>query len=243
MPAEESLQKINSFRWYGVRSCLFMTRAIIFANGRMQDPPIILSHRQPSDLIIAADGGTHHCKSLGITPDVIIGDLDSLDPNEVTAYQQAGVEIHQYPIRKDETDLELVLQYTLKQGVSELYIIGALGERWDMTVANILLMAHTMFSGLKIRMLDGSQELVLLRGDDQIDLLGQPGYQLSLIPLAGDAHGVTTHGLEYSLNDESLYFASTRGVSNVFLHDHAQVIVRKGILLCILNRIAILPTS
>lgn len=214
-----------------------MKRAIIFANGRMQDPPDILSKRQPSDLIIAADGGTHHCKSLGITPNIIIGDFDSLDPKEVITYQQAGVEIYQYPIRKDETDLELVLQFTMKQEISELYIIGALGERWDMTVANILLMAHPMFTRLKIRLLDGSQELVLLRGEDQIELHGQPGFQLSLIPLAGDAHGITTHGLEYSLNDESLYFASTRGVSNVFLHDHAQVIVKEGVLLCILNRI------
>jgi len=203
----------------------------------MQDPPDILSKRQPSDLIIAADGGTHHCKSLGITPNIIIGDFDSLDPKEVITYQQAGVEIYQYPIRKDETDLELVLQFTMKQEISELYIIGALGERWDMTVANILLMAHPMFTRLKIRLLDGSQELVLLRGEDQIELHGQPGFQLSLIPLAGDAHGITTHGLEYSLNDESLYFASTRGVSNVFLHDHAQVIVKEGVLLCILNRI------
>jgi thiamine pyrophosphokinase len=214
-----------------------MKRAIIFANGLMEDPPEILLDRQPSDLIIAADGGTHHCKSLGITPNVIIGDFDSLDPKEVTTYQQAGVEIYQYPIRKDETDLELVLQFTMKREFTEIYIIGALGMRWDMTIANILLIAHPMFSRLKIRLLNGSQELILLRGEDQIDLHGQPGYQLSLIPLAGDAHGVTTNGLEYSLNDESLYFASTRGVSNVFLFDHAQVIIKEGVLLCILNRI------
>ena len=214
-----------------------MKRAIIFANGRMEDPPEILSDRQPSDLIIAADGGTHHCKSLGITPNVIIGDFDSLDPKELTTYQQAGVEIYQYPMRKDETDLELVMQFILKQEVTDIYIIGALGERWDMTIANILLIAHPMFSRLKIHLLDGSQELVLLHGEDQINLHGQSGYQLSLIPLAGDAHGVTTHGLEYSLNNETLYFASTRGVSNVFLHDHAQVIIKEGVLLCILNRI------
>ncbi len=212
-----------------------MKRAIIFANGRMEYLPNIVSDRQPSDLIIAADGGTHHCKSLGITPNFIIGDFDSLDPIEVNTYQQAGVKIFQYPIHKDETDLELVLQFAMKQEVSEVYIIGALGERWDMTVANIMLMAHPMFSRLKIRLQDGSQELVLLRGEDQIEIHGQPGYQLSLIPLAGDALGVTTHGLEYPLNDETLYFGATRGVSNVFLHAHAQVIVREGVLLCIVN--------
>lgn len=213
-----------------------MKRAIIFANGRMEGPPEFVKDLHPSDLIIAADGGTHHCKSLGITPNVIIGDFDSLDPKEVTSYQQTGVEIIQYPIHKDETDLELVLQFTLKQDVTEVYIIGGLGARWDMTVANILLIAHPMFSRLKIRLLDGSQELVLLRGDEQIELHGRPGYQISLIPLAGDAYGITTHGLEYPLNDETLFFGSPRGVSNVFLQDHAQVFIREGVLLCILNR-------
>jgi len=213
-----------------------MKRAIIFANGRMGDPPKIVSDRRPSDLIIAADGGTHHCKSLGITPNVIIGDFDSLDPKEVATYQQLGVEIFQHPIHKDETDLELVLQFTLKNEISEVHVIGALGERWDMTLANIMLMAHPMYSRLKIRLLDGSQELVLLHGEDQIEIHGKPGYQLSLIPLAGDTLGVTTHGLEYPLTDETLYFGSTRGVSNVFIHDYAQVFVREGVLLCILNR-------
>jgi len=213
-----------------------MKRAIIFANGRMEAPPQIISDIQPSDLIIAADGGTLHCKLLGITPNVIIGDFDSLDPKDVSAYQQAGTQIFQHPIHKDETDLELVLQFTVKREMNEVYIIGALGERWDMTVANIMLMAHPIYSRLKIRLLDGFQELVLLHGEDQIEIHGLPGYLLSLIPLAGDAIGITTQGLEYPLNDETLYFGSTRGVSNVFLQELARVIVRKGVLLCVLNR-------
>lgn len=214
-----------------------MKRAIVFANGMMVNPPEIISERQPSDLIIAADGGTHHCSSLGITPNVIIGDFDSLDPNEVTDYQHAGVEVIQYPVHKDEIDLELVLQFIMNQEISEVYIIGALGDRWDMTLANIMLMAHPKYCRLKIRLLDGSQELVLLRGEDQIEIHGQSGYQLSLIPLAGEVFGVTTYGLEYPLNDETLYFGSTRGVSNVFVHDNAQVIIREGTLLCIVNKV------
>ena len=208
-----------------------MKRAIIFANGRMEAPPPIIKNINSSDLIIAADGGTHHCKSLGITPNVIIGDFDSLDPKDVTIYQQAGVEIIQYPAHKDETDLELALQLALKNEVTHVFIIGALGDRWDMTIANVLLAAHPEFSQLTIRLLDGSQELTILRGEGQIDIAGRPGSILSLIPIAGDAHGITTHGLEYPLNNETLYFGTSRGVSNVFLHAHAKVIIREGILL------------
>jgi thiamine pyrophosphokinase len=213
-----------------------MKRAIVFANGRMEVPPELVTHIHTSDLIIAADGGTQHCKSLGITPDVIIGDFDSLDSKEVIAYQQAGVETIQFPIRKDETDLELALQYTLKQEVTEVFIIGALGARWDMTVANILLTGHPMFSRLKIRLLDGSQEITLLRGKGQSDFQGRSGDLISLLPIAGDAHGITTQGLEYPLNDETLNFGSSRGVSNVYLQEHARVSVREGLILCILTR-------
>ncbi len=208
-----------------------MKRAIIFANGRMDAPPPILNDIHDSDLIIAADGGTHHCKSYGITPNVIIGDLDSLNSTDLSAYRQAGVEILQYPSHKDETDLELALQLTLKHEVTQVYIIGALGARWDMTIANVLLPAHSNFSQLSIHLVDGSQELVILRGKGQLKINGKPGYSISLIPIAGDVLGITTHGLEYPLNNETLYFGTARGVSNVFITDIAEVIITDGILL------------
>jgi thiamine pyrophosphokinase len=213
-----------------------MKRAIIFVNGRMETPPPIVREINPSDLIIAADGGTQHCKLLGITPNVIIGDFDSLDPKDVILYKQAEVEIIQYPAHKDETDLELALQLTLKRNITQVFIIGALGDRWDMTISNVLLAAHTEFSQLSIRLQDSSQELAILHGEGQLDIAGKPGSIISLIPIAGDAHGIITHGLEYPLNNETLYFGTSRGVSNVFLHAHGKVIIREGILLiCTMN--------
>jgi thiamine pyrophosphokinase len=213
-----------------------MKRAFIFANGRMEAPPPILKGINPSDLIIAADGGTRHCKSLDLKPNVIIGDLDSLDSGDITTYQQAGVEIIQHPSHKDETDLELALQLAMEYEITQVYIIGGLGARWDMTFANVLLAAHPMFSQLAIRLQDGSQELVILRGKGQIKIDGKPGIPISLIPIAGDALGITTYGLEYPLSNETLYFGSPRGVSNSIQSDHAQVIITEGILLiCLQN--------
>jgi thiamine pyrophosphokinase len=203
----------------------------------MEAPPPIVQEINPSDLIIAADGGTHHCKLLGIRPNIIIGDFDSLDPQDVVIYQQAGVEIIKFPTHKDETDLELALRQALQYEVTHVFIIGALGGRWDMAIANVLLATHPEFSQLTIRYLDGSQELVILRGEGQIKITGRPGSIISLIPIAGDAHGITTHGLEYSLNNGTLYFGTSRGISNVFLRSHAKVIIREGILLlCLMNR-------
>ena len=212
-----------------------MKRAVIFANGRMETPPPFIRDINESDLIIAADGGTQHCKSLGITPNVIIGDLDSTDSNDLATYQQAGVKIIQHPSHKDETDLELALLLTLQFEILQVYVIGALGARWDMTIANVLLLANPKFSRLSIHLLDGSQELIILRGNDQLKIKGKAGALISLLPIAGDVLGITTHGLEYPLNHETLYFGATRGVSNIFTNDHAELSVTEGILLICLQ--------
>jgi thiamine pyrophosphokinase len=212
-----------------------MKRAFIFANGKVDEPPTILRSIGPDDLIIAADGGIHHSQALGITPHIIIGDFDSLEEEDVSAYERAGVETVRYPRHKDETDLELALQLALKKSVDEVFVIGALGARWDMTIANILLLAYPGFANMRLHLLDGKQEFILLRGKEQVKIHSQVGGPVSLIPLAGDALGVTTHGLEYPLTDESLYFGSPRGVSNICLKDHAQIELGEGLLLIIYN--------
>jgi thiamine pyrophosphokinase len=212
-----------------------MKRAVIFANGKMENPPPFIDEILSDDLIIAADGGTLHCKALRIKPNVIIGDFDSLAPNDVSSYQQAGVEIVPYPTHKDETDLELALKYALTHEVTQTYIIGALGNRWDMTVSNILLGAQGEFSQLSIHLLDGLDELIILRGNHHYDIDGRSGDTLSLVPLGGDAHRITTHGLVYPLANETLFFGSSRGVSNTIISDRAQVIIEEGVLLLCLS--------
>jgi thiamine pyrophosphokinase len=214
-----------------------MRRAIIIANGRMEKPPNLASYIQASTLIIAVDGGIHNCISLGIRPNVIIGDFDSIESDDLTVYRDSGMNIIRYPTHKDETDLDLALRYAMNREVSEMIIIGGLGARWDMTIANILLIAHPMYTGVNIRLLDGSQELFLLTAGNHSVVKGQPGDTLSLIPLVGDVSGVITNGLEYPLSDETLQFGSSRGVSNVLILDQAHIFFRQGLLLCILNRV------
>jgi thiamine pyrophosphokinase len=213
-----------------------MPRAIIFANGWMNLPSGFLNSFDGSDFIIAADGGAKHCDSLGITPDVIIGDFDSLESERLSSYQQNGVEVKKYPTSKDDTDLELALKLAIERGYEEVFVIAALGDRWDMSIANILLLAKPAISKLNIHLLDGSKELFLIRGECQIEIQSIVGSRLSLLPLAGDASGITTRGLEYPLENETLYFGSSRGVSNVFIQNSALIKVRKGLLLCIYDK-------
>jgi len=102
-------------------------QALIVANGVMQIPPDISLLLQASSLIVAADGGVNNCKLLAVEPNIIIGDHDSVDPGEANAFRAKGVEVIQYPARKDETDLELALHYALNRGITDIYILGGLG--------------------------------------------------------------------------------------------------------------------
>lgn len=209
-------------------------RAVIFANGPLKDPQDARHVLQEDDLLIAANGGARHCLNIGLTPDILIGDFDSLTQHELTSLEDTGMQIIQHPAKKDYTDLELAVRHAVSLGLDEILVIGALGARWDQTIANILLPVINDLSGIRMRMIDGDQEVTLMRDEDRLTLHGGIGDILSLIPLGGDAIGVTTEGLEYALDDETLYFGATRGISNVMLEEKAEVQLRSGYLLCIM---------
>jgi thiamine pyrophosphokinase len=209
-------------------------RAVIFANGNLSQPSSVRSLLEPDDLLIAADGGAVHMQALNLLPKVAIGDFDSLDAERLIALENAGVKIFRFPKEKDLTDLELALQYAQSQGIRDVLILGALGNRWDQTLANLLLPAAAAYADLFVRLVDENQEMTLIRAGQTLQLDGQAGDTFSLIPLAGDATGINTQGLEYPLKRESLSFGKTRGVSNMLLGNSASVSLENGMLLCVL---------
>ena len=207
-------------------------RAVIFANGLLNNLDSAREVILEDDLLIAADGGARHCLKLGFIPKILIGDFDSLNDNELASLQSAGTEIIRHPAQKDYTDLEIALRHAQSLGVVEILVMGALGARWDQTMANLLLPVTADFFDVHIRLIDGSQEVMLLRGGNTLNIHGQGGDIVSLIPLGGNAYGITTHGLEYPLDGETLFFGATRGVSNVLLNEDATIQLRDGLLLC-----------
>jgi len=209
-------------------------RAVIFANGVFGQPQHIRSLLRPEDYIIAADGGARYCLSLGLHPRLVLGDFDSLEPQSLERLRSAGVMLRRYPPAKDETDLELALSAALQAGADEALILGALGGRWDMTLGNILLLAHPDFRTVRITLVDGPQEIFLLPEGRPAKIRGAAGDTVSLLPLGGDARGVTTCGLQYPLQNGVLRFGAARGVSNVLLRSPAQVLVQSGLVVCII---------
>jgi thiamine pyrophosphokinase len=110
-------------------------------------------------------------------------------------------------------------------------VFGALGARWDMSIANILLLTLPEFSGVKF--IEGNQEITLLRGSDKQIFHGKKGDTLSLTALDNEVKGITLSGLEYPLKDGILRLGSTRGISNVFIENSATVFLKHGLLLCV----------
>lgn len=208
-------------------------RALIFANGEFNHPETVREYLRNDDLLIGADGGTRHLQALGLTPDVLIGDFDSLSPDMIASLKMQGVETIRHSDHKDYTDLELALRLAAERGVKQALVFGAVGARWDQTLANLLLPAAAGLDQVEIRLIDGPQEVALLSGGGSIQIHGHAGDTFSLIPIGGDAVGITTENLEYPLDGDTLNFGETRGVSNVLLAEKGSVSLQKGSLLCI----------
>jgi len=209
--------------------------AVIVANGTPTDPVADQKQVPPGALIIAADGGADYCRALDVVPDVIIGDMDSINGNlEASDFQ--GVEIIRHPARKDATDLELAIRLALDRGAQMITILGALGGRWDMSVGNLLLMTLPELKTIPVKFIDGRQEISLLTGPGHAVFNGQSGDTLSLIPVGPAAICVSLQGLAYALENETLTCGSTRGISNVLQGRQATVSLKNGSLLCVLIR-------
>lgn len=209
-------------------------RAVLFSNGLISNAMAARRLIQPGDFIIAVDGGTYHALSLGLTPAVIIGDMDSLAADTLAQVQASGSKLIQYPPDKNETDLELAIQFALQQGYQQIIVVAALGGRLDQTLGNITLLADPHLAHVDIRLDDGVESAFFIR--DQAAITGDPGDVVSLIPWAGPVTGVSTEDLRWSLDDETLEHHRTRGISNEMLGQRAVVRIHSGLLLLIHRR-------
>ncbi len=206
-------------------------RAVIFANGMLERPDLATRLLHPGDYLISADGGLRHLRALGVTPRLLVGDLDSISPQDEQWLRERPVEVRRFPVDKDFTDLELALQAALQKGCEAILVVAALGGRLDQALANIALLSLPALRGVDVSLDDGVTEVRLI--EHSLTIHGTPGDTVSLLPLGDAAQGVVTHDLKYPLKAETLTIGQTRGISNVMLKDSAAVDVAAGRLLCV----------
>lgn len=210
---------------------LMRKNAVLFINGDVESYDFIDEYINEKTFLVAVDGGLRHVLDLDLLPQLLIGDLDSVSPEQIDFLTGKGVEIKRFPVEKNETDLELALIEAVKRGYTEIFLVGALGGRIDQCLANLFLLQMPELAATKVIVVDEAQELFVIRGQAQFS--GQPGDMVSLLPLTDCAEGVTTRGLRYPLSNETLYPDRSRGISNEMLESSASVALSKGILLCV----------
>ncbi len=186
---------------------------------------------QSGDLVIAADGGANWCVAWGWLPDLVVGDMDSVDAPVAEQLRSAGVPFVQHPVEKDETDLELALRAAIDRGADEIIVAAALGGRIDHTLGNLALLALPLLANVQVRMVDGGQSIALVR--QQLTVAGAAGDTLSLIPFGGDARDVSVVGVRWPLDDADLPVGPSLGISNRLIGPLAEVTVRAGALLVV----------
>jgi thiamine pyrophosphokinase len=206
--------------------------ALLIVGGPTDLPVDFISYRERADIVICVDGGAECAASLSLVPDYLIGDFDSISADLLAEYERLGVDIRRYPARKNETDLELAMDLALEKDSRTLYLLNSLGGRWDMSLANILLTSSEKYAGINVYHVGAASVMrVLHPGINQ--MCNRKDRLISLLPLAGEATGITLSGFEYPLVGETLEFGSTRGVSNRIKSETASIELTKGVLLCV----------
>lgn len=183
---------------------------------------------QENDFILAADGGLNHLKRLGITPNEILGDFDSL------GYAPIGANV--FPVEKDDTDAMLAARRGLELGFREFLFYGSLdGPRLDHTMANFQTLQFLADNGATGYLIGNTYLATVIKNETLIFPAGAEGI-LSLFCLGPDANGVTIEGLHYPLQNGTLTSGFPLGVSNHFTGRQARITVSQGSLLCLWDR-------
>ncbi|WP_052045358.1 thiamine diphosphokinase [Peptostreptococcus sp. MV1] len=210
--------------------------ACLVLNGQLDDYDYIrdVVNYNKYELIIAVDGGANHLYKMGIMPNYILGDLDSIDEEIRKYYESSEVVFKKFPTKKDETDAELAVWLVEEEGLLGIDIYGALGGRIDHELANIQLLYYILERGMYPRIISENEEIYILK-NDEMNLKGNIGDIVSIIPIMGDARGITLANMEYSVEELDLKYSITRGISNVMEAEEAFINVRDGCMLVVRN--------
>lgn len=202
-------------------------RYIVMANGHYGELNYYLPLLRSADQVVCADGGANYARWLGISPAVIVGDMDSIHPETSHFFQQSGIPFKRYPRHKDFTDTQLALAVAEEMGATEIVLIGSMGGRLDHCLSNLYAGITPTRNGLIVCHV--TTDSVIHIFNSSLEIEGAPGDVVSILPLSEEARQVRTEGLEYPLCGETLYSHNPYAVSNVLTGKRAAVRIEEGI--------------
>lgn len=209
-------------------------RIVIISGGQIDDYSWYKDFWLREDLIICADSGVDHARKLGVVPYLIVGDLDSATQDSLQYFQQLGSKIIAYNPEKSQTDTQIALEYALERNPDEIVFLAATGDRLDHTWSNILLLTSLIEKQIKAVIVRKAEELSLIT--DRVEIKGQIGEIVSLLPITPKVTGIKTKGLKYSVPGGFFTISNPYGVSNEMIEKDASIEIEEGILLMIRRR-------
>ena len=203
-----------------------MKKGVIFAGGDFSADMNLKDIISEDSIVVCADSGYDNALKMNVPVDVIIGDMDSVKNCLPESIKQVKLKCE-----KDDTDTEAAIDYLDSLGCKEIILLGALGGRTDHLLANIMLIVYAAEKGIKLTIKTEDTEIFSVSG--KVEIPGEKGDILSLIPVLGDAEGITLSGLKYSLCGATLKVGKTVGISNEFVDNKAGITVEKGLVIAI----------
>ncbi len=205
----------------------------VISNGVMDDIGFLGEEivRVGDPVLICTDGAAEKIRGLGRVPDMIVGDMDSVDEATLRYFEAKGSRIIRHPADKDETDTQLALELAFEMDLDGMRIFGALGGRIDHALANISLLVMCAKRGVDTKIVDRECELFIVNGSCVID--GREGDTVSLLPLSSDVRGITLGGFEYPLSGAVMEIGVPYGISNRLTGARGTISVESGYLLVI----------
>ena len=181
-----------------------------------------------STFVVAADSGVEIAQQLGLDVHAVVGDMDSITPTALAALAALGTEIVRHPVDKNESDAELALRYAIQQGAQRVVLVSGGGGRLDHQLALVAVMFIDDLSDVRVEVRVAGSRAYAIRGGASMNIACDVGDVIGLLPFGGDAHGVTTSGLQWVLSNESLRVAASRGISNRAITNEVFVSVAAG---------------
>ena len=194
------------------------------------------------DRLFAVDRGLEYVQAMGVVPDYVVGDFDTVDHNVLLAFEAAEGEgkVERHPAKKDETDTELAVWQAMEEGAERITLLGATGSRLDHVLANVGLLCQTVERGIDMQIVDETNRIQILdglhRSTVEIAKKEQLGTYISLIPLTDRVGGVTLEGVAYPVQDFTIVRGSSRTVSNEIASEKMRITIKKGQVLLIESR-------
>lgn len=185
--------------------------------------------------VIAADSGLHLAEPLGLRVSTVVGDMDSVDPTALAAVEALGTQVLRFSRDKDASDAELALSHAAALGATSLTVIAGRSDRLDHELGNLAVLFLPELHACRVELRVAGARVFRIDANDQQDAELQVacnvGDIVGLLPFGGDAHGVTTNGLQWALSNETLAVNSSRGISNRAMRDEITIFLQRGRLL------------